>query len=304
MIQKYKEEQFLITTLLSNAIENDKIVQAYMFNCNDINYIMEYAKEFAKDLISKDLNSELSENISKKIDKNIYDELKIIEPINNMIKKEQFLSLKDEIKTKPIEGNKIVYIIKNCEKLNLVTANAMLKFIEDANDDVIAIFLTDNLDLVIPTIKSRCEILNFKNNDKTDNFYEFICKINSISDIELVTKLVDNSVLFIKELEKINKNIYYKLKQLVYDIYTDSTSINIFVSSLLYFYYDMLNYKVLKKIKYIKEYNELIIQLSDDNSLDKIINKISIIEQIKKDNSYNLNQKLLIDRLTLELCEV
>lgn len=304
MIEKYKQDQKFIITLLDNELKNDKIVQAYMFCCNDIDYIFNFSKEFSKELICKNINEDIKNNICSKIDKNIYDELKIIEPENNMIKKEQFLKLKEEISTKPIEGNKIVYIVKNCEKLNVITANAMLKFIEDANEDVIAIFLTDNLDFVIPTIKSRCQILNFKNVSNLETFYDYIFKKSMYDDMENLKKLVDNVIDFIKEFEKIGKNVYYKTKLLIYDVYTDNKEIEIFFYTLLYFYYDMFNYKITKKIKYMKEYEKSIINLSENNSMEKIIKKIYIIEELKKENTFNLNQKLLIDRLILKLCEV
>ena len=255
MIEKYKQDQKFIITLLDNELKNDKIVQAYMFCCNDIDYIFNFSKEFSKELICKNINEDIKNNICSKIDKNIYDELKIIEPENNMIKKEQFLKLKEEISTKPIEGNKIVYIVKNCEKLNVITANAMFK-------------------------------------------------ISMYDDMENLKKLVDNVIDFIKEFEKIGKNVYYKTKLLIYDVYTDNKEIEIFFYTLLYFYYDMFNYKITKKIKYMKEYEKSIINLSENNSMEKIIKKIYIIEELKKENTFNLNQKLLIDRLILKLCEV
>ena len=178
MLEKYMNEQEIVTKLLIQSLKENKVVQAYLFCCDDVNYIYEYAKVFSKDIIGlSNLDEEVLNNIFNRIDKEEYTELKIIEPDGNFIKKEQLLELQNSVLTKPVEGNKIIYIIKNCEKLNASSANCILKFLEEPEDDIIAILLTDNINMVIPTIKSRCQVLNFKNmknnlfgNDKLINF--------------------------------------------------------------------------------------------------------------------------------------
>lgn len=303
MIDKYIYEQPLITNLLLNEIKQNKIVQAYMFCYYDIDYIFEYAISFSKNLICEGLNNENSESICKKIDKGIYSELNFIEPINNIIRKEQFLELKKKIDKKPVEGKRNVYIIKNCEKLNIATANAMLKFIEDSNDDLIAIFLTSNIDLVIPTIKSRCQLLNFSSVSKSTDIKEIIDKSSELEE-EKIDNIVDDTINFISEIEKKGINTIYTQKQFITDLSSDSNLISVFLTILLYFYYDLFNKKVLNKTKYFSDYSELLNDLSNNLTSEKIIEKINIIEKIIRDNLFNLNQKLLLDRLVLELCEV
>ena len=52
MLEKYTDSQNLVTTVLQKSLANNKLVQAYLFSCNDIEYIYNYAKDFAKDIIS------------------------------------------------------------------------------------------------------------------------------------------------------------------------------------------------------------------------------------------------------------
>ena len=87
----------------------------------------------------------------------------------------------------------IIYIIKNCEKLNSSSANCILKFLEEPEDDIIAILLTDNINMVLPTIKSRCQILNFKNNNsnKMKNILFFVGLDITDEDKE---KFIHNSI--------------------------------------------------------------------------------------------------------------
>ena len=199
MLEKYMDEQRVATTLLKKSIQNNKIVQAYLFYSDDIDYIYKYAKDFSKEIITKDLDTK--DNICKKIDEDIYSELKIVEPISNNIKKEQLIDLQKEVQNKPIEGNKIVYIIKNCEKLTAASSNSILKFLEEPADDIVAILLTDNISYVLPTIKSRCQVVNFnrikkdKNENTYDLFYNLLIFDNS--DPDDMNKKIDAAVNFI-----------------------------------------------------------------------------------------------------------
>lgn len=297
MKKEYKQEQFLITSLLEKSIKNNKIVQSYMFSSSDINYIYDYAIDFSKDLICDGLSEEERNTISNRIDKNIFPELKIIEPINNVIKKEQFLSIKEYLSNKPLEGNKIVYIIKNCEKMNKKTANSMLKFIEEASDNLIAIFLTNNIDLVLPTIKSRCQLLNFCN---INNDIYSLLNIKEVDENDIIEKVI----LFFKSLEKNKINTFFKTKEYIHNFFTSKEEINTFFKILLYIYYDFLNYLVIDKIKYFTSNKEIYDKLKNDNNINIIINKIKIIEHMIEINNYNLNQKLLIDNFILEISEV
>ena len=154
MLDKYLDEQKIITDLLIKSLNEKKIVQAYLFVCDDINYIYDYAKDFTKEIvINEKMDSKTIESICKHIDLEQYNELKIIKPDGIFIKKEQLIELQKSVINKPVEGNKIVYIIKNADKLNSSSANTILKFLEEPEDDIIAILLTDNINTVLPCDK-------------------------------------------------------------------------------------------------------------------------------------------------------
>ena len=165
MLEKYLEKQNIPTNLLLNEKKNNKIVQAYLFVSEDKSFLMQYSLDFAKEIITDTYN----EQISDQIDDNCYPELKIIESNNNTIKKEQLIELQESFSVKPVLGNKLVYIIDGAENLNSAAANTILKFLEEPSDDIVAILLTDNLQKVIPTVRSRCQIISFNNDKKSDN---------------------------------------------------------------------------------------------------------------------------------------
>lgn len=309
MLEKYMNEQEIVTKLLIQSLKENKVVQAYLFCCDDVNYIYEYAKVFSKDIIGlSNLDDEVLNNIFNRIDKEEYTELKIIEPDGNFIKKEQLLELQNSVLTKPVEGNKIIYIIKNCEKLNASSANCILKFLEEPEDDIIAILLTDNINMVIPTIKSRCQVLNFKNmknnsfgNDKLINFI-FNGDFNKSE--EDFDNFINNVFNFVETLENKGKNTFIYIKKMLWDPFNTSEDILSLLNSMLYLYTDSLYYILGKKINYFTNYEEKVSFISNKNNENKIVKKISIIEKIKNELKMNVNNKLLFDKLIIELSEV
>ena len=302
MLEKYMDEQRVVTTLLKKSIQNNKIVQAYLFYSDDIDYIYKYAKDFSKEIIAKDLDTK--DNICKKIDEDIYSELKIVEPISNNIKKEQLIDLQKEVQNKPIEGNKIVYIIKNCEKLTAASSNSILKFLEEPADDIVAILLTDNISYVLPTIKSRCQVINFnrikkdKNENTYDLFYNLLIFDNS--DPDDMNKKIDAAVNFIENIETkgINEFIYIKN---IWDVIKNQQEYNIFVSIMIYFYMDVLYSKIGKEIKYMYNFTDIVDLVKSKNTLNDIINRIYVLEQAKLEGTNNVNNKLLLDKIIIEL---
>ena len=176
MLEKYVEEQPIVTKLLINSINTNKLVQAYLFVSEDKSFLMQYCLDFAKSIITD------NEKIFSMIDNNMYPELKIIEPVNNIIKKEELNNLQHEFFVKPTLGKKLVYIINGADKLNSSSANTILKFLEEPNDDVVAILLTDNLSKVLPTIKSRCQVISLlNNNDKKEKNSEYYYNLYSVN---------------------------------------------------------------------------------------------------------------------------
>ena len=215
MLENYIDEQPIVTKLLLNSFENNKLVQAYLFVSNDKSFLLDYALSFSKKLITDNYDNK----ICNMIDNNNYPELKIINPINNIIKKEQLLDLQQAFLVKPTLGNKMVYIITEADKLHVSSANTILKFLEEPSEDIVAILLTDNLQKVIPTIKSRCQNLIFKNKK-------------------------ENIINFIDQLENLGLKEFIHYKDGIFDIFKNKDDFIILFDFMLYFYYDIKTCKL------------------------------------------------------------
>lgn len=82
-------------------------------------------------------------------------------PENDKLKIEQMRILKSTTYLKPMMGKKRVFIITEAEKMTGEAANSLLKILEEPPSFSHILLVTDNLYLIIPTIQSRCQILNF-----------------------------------------------------------------------------------------------------------------------------------------------
>ncbi len=67
-----------------------------------------------------------------------------------------------DVAIKPYSSKYKIYIIQEAEKMNQEAQNAILKTLEEPPEYAIIILLTTNLDTLLPTILSRCVVLNMK----------------------------------------------------------------------------------------------------------------------------------------------
>ena len=66
-----------------------------------------------------------------------------------------------KLKLKSYEGGFKVMIIWMAEKMNIAAANKLLKLIEEPPEKTVFLLITENEELIINTIKSRCQALHF-----------------------------------------------------------------------------------------------------------------------------------------------
>ena len=75
-----------------------------------------------------------------------------IEVVRNLIRQVHF---------KPFEGRRRVIIIDDAETVNEQGANALLKTLEEPTGETVFVLVTSQLQSLLPTIRSRCQIVRF-----------------------------------------------------------------------------------------------------------------------------------------------
>ena len=226
-----------------------------------------YSIDDKKNNISKLIENNLHPNIFKifrKKDKKNID----ISQIREMIQFQNHSSFNNKIR---------FIIIENIEDLNLNSANALLKSIEEPNKNLFFI-LTYNTGNIIPdTLRSRCiefklslniiEVKLIVNNYFNENIFDLICKdyINYYNSPSFLISLV----LFLKDKNKDLNN--FNIESFIYDIIKNKyyiydsfikNNLNIFIE--LFFYKNInrskkISYKIKHyfyfKLSEIKKYN-------------------------------------------------
>ncbi len=292
------EKQSKLTKILNKVNNDDVLSQAYMLYANDESLLNEYALLFSKVLIcpQKYENNCTKCNICKRISSNSFGELHIIEPINGLIKKEEIINIKNKFNTNSIEGKNQVYIIKSPEKMNDAAANSLLKFLEEPDSNTVCIFTTTNLDAVINTIVSRCQIIKLNNYEEKRGI-EYVKKISLLNEDEISLALE-----FAFDIENNIDKAKYKIKNYT-DVFSTKEKLKNMFNTLILIYKDILNYKLFNKMLYFED--ETGIKNISETVLDGIIiKKIScILDNINKLN-YNVNISLFMMNFLVEMGEI
>lgn len=307
LLDKYKDSQEIVYNVLNNAISNNKLSHAYLIDSNGNSDAMDIALCFAKMVVCSTIQESLRADVMKRIDSGNYLDVKVVEADGMWIKKEDMLDLQNEFSKRSIEGSKKVYIIREAEKMNLVAANSLLKFLEEPVDDIMAILLVNNINLILPTIISRCQIIKLakKKYDTSGllNYYNLFSnsKYGKISDEE-VNRIIDNVIkfaLFIEE-KKLDTIIY--VKNLWHNFFKDREANIVGLELMLYLYQDILNYKCGIDSLFFYDRKVDICKMSNYVDIDDLSRKLSILVDGVSNIKYNLNINLLIDKLIIDMC--
>ena len=88
-------------------------------------------------------------------------DVQIIRPEGAWLKIDQIRELQKRIVYRALEGKRKVYILTEVERMNLEAANCLLKTLEEPPAASILILLTTNMEALLPTVRSRCQIVQF-----------------------------------------------------------------------------------------------------------------------------------------------
>lgn len=157
--------------LLKNSLHSERIANAYLFaGLPDVGKEL-VAVNFAKALNCLDPTDDYDAcgvcNSCKKIDSKNHPDVREIHPDGTRIKIAQIRQLQKEISFKPMEGRRKIYIVLEVERMTRECANAFLKTLEEPPGTSTLILVTTNLNGLLETIRSRCQILKFSNVPRT-----------------------------------------------------------------------------------------------------------------------------------------
>ena len=103
----------------------------------------------------------------KLIEQEEFPDVTIIRPLNQIIKTERIRELVGQFSQSGIENQRQVFIIEQAEKMHVNAANSLLKVIEEPQSEIYIFFLTNDQEQMLPTIRSRTQIFQFKKQVET-----------------------------------------------------------------------------------------------------------------------------------------
>lgn len=281
-----------------NVLENlvkyyheNKISHAYLIETNNLEKCYLDLLEVIKQIFCQnEYNKECNKcNICNLVNQNYLPSLVVISPDGMNIKKEQIVELKKKFSTVPIYTKENIYVIKNAEKLNGASANTMLKFLEEPEQNILGFFITNNANNVISTIRSRCEVIkviydiheldinnitNDINKDKFDVAIEYLFKIEVEKKLGI---MYNRDVVLNKFSEREDIKTVFKIIFIIYE-------------------------ELLKKVMGLdnKFDFEKINELSSLDK-DKVLRRINLVTKFIDDIDSNVNVELLLDKFVIEL---
>jgi DNA polymerase-3 subunit delta' len=97
-----------------------------------------------------------------KIESGNHPDVQLIEPETKVFRVDQVRQLIQDISFRPFEGQRRVFILDEADRMNDEAANSLLKTLEEPPDKNILILITTSLYALLPTIRSRGQILKFQ----------------------------------------------------------------------------------------------------------------------------------------------
>lgn len=308
MLDDFISDQAIAYKIFKNSIIKNKLSHAYLINTNGYHKGFDFAKAFAKYLLCPNNETGSHEcSVCHLIDNNSYSEFKVIEADGLWIKKEQTDELQEMFSMKSLSGRK-VYIINGVENLNISASNSILKFLEEPEEGIVAILITDNIYKVLGTIVSRCQVINLNNVQvKSDDMllnvgnqlYNDSDRINEfVNDSESINK-IGHVIDFIEYLYSNKLDTLVYINKYWNDFFKGKDDYLFAFNIMIMFYSDVINYKmgndiILSEFKSnIEKFSEL-----DYNIINKILN---LIMEVREDLYSNVNLNLLMDKFIIKM---
>ena len=312
---------------LQNAIATNKVSHAYIINGE-----RNAGKEFIARVFAMTLQCEKGEtepcgechSCKQALGNNQPDIIYISHEKPNTIGVEDIrVQINGDIAIKPYSSPRKIYIINEGEKMTPQAQNALLKTLEEPPEYAVILILTTNVEAMLPTVLSRCVVLNMKPvSDRLVKKYLMeqlavpdykanisvafargnIGKAKMLASSEEFEKVKDEAITLVKnindmEISEIVKAIK-KISEYKFDV-------NDYLDILMAWYRDVLLFKATKDVNSLvfKEDIQQIMRMSDRSTYEGIEQIVNALQSAKKRLEANVNFDLTMELLLLAIQE-
>lgn len=309
-LEKY---QPIFYSLINNEFSQGKIPHAFLLIGNNTDKPLNF---LAMSLICDETLACMKCNDCRKVLENKYGDIIKFNGKVVSIKKSDIELIQDTFKKSSLEGKAKIYIIENIEYSTKEAMNSLLKMLEEPGEGIYALFTAKNINRVLPTILSRCQIIDIKPDSKeiiveqliNDNIPVDAANILSFLTVDLTETidLYDERFEFM-QVQVINfiEDLYFKRNNLIINTqtnllkkYKERNDIKLFLNMLVLAMKDVFHVKHHQKILYSKNID---LFKSIDVSVDDLIKQIELVLETIYVIESNANVALLMDSLMYRL---
>ena len=332
---------------LQNAITMDKGSHAYILNGPDKSGKMMIAEAFAQTLQCEAVNKKLeelageteSERIENKFTaepcmechsckqaagKNQPDIIYVSHEKPNTISVDDIRAqINNDIAIKPYSSPYKIYIMNEAEKMTPQAQNAILKTLEEPPEYAVIMLLTSNVNSLLPTILSRCVVLNMKpvadelvrnylmHQLQVPDYKAEVCvafargnigKAKSLASSEDFDNIKNEALSLLKYIQDMDLS---EITAAIKKITEYKLQINDYLDLIAIWYRDVLLFKATSDVNHLvfREEISAIRRVAQRSSYEGIEEVIEALDKAKRRLDANVNFDLTMELLMLEIKE-
>ena len=312
---------------LQNAIAMNKVSHAYIINGE-----RNAGKEFIAKVFAMALQCEKKEvepcgechSCKQALSNNQPDIIYISHEKPNTIGVEDIRAqINNDIGIKPYSSPRKIYIVNEGEKMTPQAQNALLKTLEEPPEYAVIVILTTNVEALLPTVLSRCVVLNMKPVSDAlvkkylmeqlgvPDYKANICvafargnigKAKLLASSEEFEKVKYEAISLVKN---INDMEIHEIVKAIKKISEYKFDVNDYLDILMAWYRDVLFFKATKDVNSLvfKEEIQQIMRVSDRSTYEGIETIVNALQSAKKRLEANVNFDLTMELLLLAIQE-
>ena len=231
--------------------------------------------------------------------------------------------INNDIGIKPYSSPRKIYIMNEGEKMTVQAQNALLKTLEEPPEYAVILILTTNVDALLPTILSRCVVLNMKpvpdhkvkkylmEELQIPDYKANICvaiargnigKAKMLASSEEFEKVKEEAVSLVKYINDMDISEVVKAIKKISEYQFDVTD---YLDILSVWYRDVLLFKATKDANSLIFKNEIqyIRKVADRSTYEGIETIVKALQQAKRRLEANVNFDLTMELLLLTIQE-
>lgn len=233
------------------------------------------------------------------------------------------VQINGDIAIKPYSSPRKIYIMNEGEKMTVQAQNALLKTLEEPPEYAVILILTTHVEALLPTILSRCVVLNMKpvsdalvkkylmEELEVPDYKANICvafargntgKAKLLASSEEFEKVKDEAITLVKYINDMEINEIVKAIKKITEYKFD---VNDYLDILSAWYRDVLLFKATKDVNSLifKEEIQQIMRVSDRSTYEGIETIVNALQQAKRRLEANVNFDLTMELLLLTIKE-